>query len=301
MKTVSHILDRAETTRNYAALTDEWQWPERSLQQWDERIEELRARHGAQSLAHAGVEVAKGDLDLKLEAVHDLTTAIVRLGRVRYRANAHLAKVFDYVKPDAKSRATILGAAQRLAELWRKLDAAWVPLEGAPLDDFDLLLQQTTGAKSNVIVNEVDWILASAATGEAAAGLDADCIAWYATATAVFPDTTTNGKNIRRIVPTTTVPQPPPDPSEITKLELTAEGTLRVEFDAKHGTRFTVLYRGPGEAQSRALVVDVKERFLELKNAAAGAHHFKVMASNSRGDGAESEEAVFEVPARQAA
>ena len=62
-----------------------------------------------------------------------------------------------------------------------------------------------------------------------------------------------------------------------------------------------MLYRGPGEAQSRALVVDVKEKFLELKNAAAGAHCFKVMASNSRGDGAESEEAVFEVPASQAA
>ena len=301
MKTVSHILDRAEATLRTHEHLEDWQWPERTPQQWRDGIKELKDRHWEEYDAQGVNRIAKFQWDLKLEAIHVLTTAIVRLGRVRYRTNPHKAGVFDYVKPDAKSRMTILGAAERLAELWRKLDAGWVPLEDVALDDFDQLLEQAAGAKKNAIATEVDWILAGAAMEESSAVLDDDCVAWYATATAVFPEGTLLGDHIRRIVPTTTVPQPPPDQSEVTKLELTAEGTLRLEFDAKHGTRFTVLYRGPGEAQSRALVVDVKEKFIEIPNAAAGAHHFKVMASNSRGDGAESEEAVFEVPARQAA
>ena len=301
MKTVSDILDRAETTHNVVGLMTEWQWPERSLQQWEEGIEDLRARRGVQSMADAGLGTAKGHLDHCLESIHNQTTAIVRLGRVRYRANPHKLRVFDFVRPDDRSRASILGAAERLAELWRKLDAAWVPLEDVTLDSFDLSLKQAADSKKNTIASEVDWLLAGAAVGEAAAALDEDCIAWYATATAVFPDDTTRGKFIRRQVPTTTVPQPPPDQSEITQLILTTEGGLRLEYEAKHGTRFTVLYRGPGDSQSRTLAVDVKEKFFELKEVAEGAHHFKVRASNSRGDGAVSEEAVIEVRAAQAA
>jgi len=162
-------------------------------------------------------------------------------------------------------------------------------LEDVTLDSFDLLLAQCAAVKKKAIAADVNWLLAGAALGESAETLDADCVAWYATATAVFPDTTAKGNNIRRIVPTTTVPQPPPDQSEITQLILTAEGGLRLEYEAKHGTRFTVLYRGPGDEQFRTLAVDVKEKFLELKDVAKGAHYFKVMASNSRGDGAVSE------------
>lgn len=298
---MSDILDRAETTHNVVGLMTEWQWPERSLQQWEEGIEELRARRGEQSTAQTVIQVVSGELGFSMEAIHDLTTAVVRLGRVRYRANPHQLRVFDFVKPDAKSRASILGAAERLAELWRKLDGAWVPLENVTLDDFDLLLAQCAEVKKKAVAADVDWLLAGAAVGEAAAALDGDCVAWYATATAVFSDDTTRGKFIRRQVPTTTVPQPPPDQSEITQLILTAEGGLRLQYEAKHGTRFTVLYRGPGDEQFRTLAVDVKEKFLELKDVAKGAHHFKVMASNSRGDGAVSEEAVVEVLAAKAA
>jgi len=77
-------------------------------------------------MAEGYINAVTDEIDAKFNAIHDLTSAVVRLGRVRFRANAHKLRVFDFVRPDAKSRASILGAAERLAELWRKLDAAWV-------------------------------------------------------------------------------------------------------------------------------------------------------------------------------
>lgn len=301
MKSLTHISDRLRMTSLYADIIPQGQWLERSPEDWDEAKEQLATLRKDELDLRMLLSAAKGAWDMKLEGLHDFTSSVVRLGRVLFRASQSKLRVLDFVKPDAKSRVSIVGAGERLREVWKKLDASWTPGPALTLAALELSLAQCEAARQAHTTAETTWAFANALLAEFSGQVDDDCIAWYAHATAVLSPDTLWGKIIRKNMPTTTVPQPPPDQSEITKLELTGEGTLRLEFDAKHGTRFTVLYRGPGEAQSRALVVDVKEKFLELQNAAAGAHHFKVMASNSRGDGAESGEAVFEVPASQAA
>jgi hypothetical protein len=300
MKSLGHILDRAESSQLAARSLEGWEWPEKSDQQWSDAIEDIRVKRGVEFGAKIDSTMAKAGWDGRLAVLHDLTSAIVRLGRVRHRANPHKAGVFDFVKPDARSRASVLGAAERLAEVWRQLDAAWVPLENMALDDFDLLVKDCTESKKGSLAAEVSWLIAGAAVDEAAETLDDESVAWYAAATAVFPEDTMFGAHIRRFVPTTTVPQPPPGQAEITEVQTAAGGSLRPAFTAAHGTRFTVLHKGPSDAGYKPVVVDTKEKFALLTGQAAGEHRFKVQASNSRGEGPESEEFVVVLTAELA-
>jgi hypothetical protein len=300
MKYYCYILDRALRTRGAAASLTSWQWPERSLADWDNAIQSLRAARLADLDAETSAAFAKGRWDARLGALHALTSTVVRLGRVHWRASAARAGLFDFVKPDAKSRASIVGAAERLSALWQRLDAAWSPQDAVSLEAFDLLAAECAALKRAALGAEADQALARATLAEQAAALDEDCMAWYAAATAVFSASTTEGEFIRRSVPTTTVSQPPPEQAVMDRIQATPEGGIALEFSARHGTRFTVWHRPPGQDAWVVLALDTEETSVTLVGQPAGEHRFKVRASNSRGEGPESAEASLALAAAAA-
>ena len=301
MKSLTHILERAEATHAIAGQLDGWQWPERSLAQWGEAIQTFYDRRNEEFCGRLRLLGQRTTWDLQLQALHEFTTSVVRLGRVHFRARPQLARTFDFVKPDAKSRASIDAAARRLSSLWKKLAPDWQPEPTRSRAALDALREKCTTLGAGGTDLEADAILTVAALAETATQLDDDCVAWYGCATAVFLPDTNLGQHIRKQVPTSAVPQPPPDQAVITGLTTGPEGAIGFAYSAPHGTRFSVLHRPPGAAAYQPWRVDTTETSVTLHGLAEGEHRFKVVPANSRGEGPESAEAVVTLPPRVAA
>lgn len=114
-----------------------------------------------------------------------------------------------------------------------------------------------------------------------------DCLNWYRDVTRHFPAGTTAGDMIRSTVPTTTRTEEPVGQAVISNLMATG-GTIHFDATAEHGTKFTYLHKAPGQPAFVVLVTDSPESHLTLHNQPPGVHEFKAIASNSRGEGAES-------------
>jgi hypothetical protein len=76
---------------------------------------------------------------------------------------------------------------------------------------------------------------------------------------------------------------------------VTSPGTVKVVFDAPHGTSFDVLHRLAGAADWTPLAEDIIEREFDATSLAAGVHEFAVVAHNSRGTGEQSDTASVTV------
>lgn len=65
-------------------------------------------------------------------------------------------------------------------------------------------------------------------------------------------------------------------------------GQAHLEFDAPHSTSWDVFRKGPGDADFIKVADDIITKTYDATGLAAGAHDFKVVGRNSKGDGSES-------------
>jgi hypothetical protein len=72
-------------------------------------------------------------------------------------------------------------------------------------------------------------------------------------------------------------------------------GQAHLEFDAPHSTSWDVYRKGPGEADFAKVADDIITKFYDATGLAAGAHDFKVVGRNSKGDGPESDVSTVNV------
>ena len=125
-----------------------------------------------------------------------------------------------------------------------------------------------------------------------------DCVDWYAEVTRYFPAGTPAGDTIRSSVPTTSRAEEPVAQAQVTNL-MAADGVIHFDAVAEHATKFTYLHKSPGTPAFVVVVTDSPEAHLTLHNQAPGVHEFKVIGSNSRGEGPES--AIAQVTVAQQA
>ena len=76
-----------------------------------------------------------------------------------------------------------------------------------------------------------------------------------------------------------------PGQAVITNAASPAAGAAHFDYDAAHGTSWDVFHKGPGQPAFVKVASDVIVKAYDTTGLAAGAHEYKVVPRNSRGDG----------------
>lgn len=239
---VDFLKNRAEKTRSVQEqIAPTWVWPLKTVAQWaadvealDKTVEDSLAQ--AAIAAHSGEEIARGNLDARLDVIHALTVSVVGVMRVRAQRQPELRHVVDELSGRGDSRKGTEDEAAALLSAW-KLEfggAAFVPGPGYTYEGLRALfygrtanpaatppvlalaslreLKETYADKSTVARRELGRLNARLAT------VERDCVDWYAEATKVFPADTEIGDLIRAEVPTGADYNPPtpgaPEPGQ---------------------------------------------------------------------------------------
>lgn len=89
--------------------------------------------------------------------------------------------------------------------------------------------------------------------------------------------------------------QQEPNQAEITVATSPAAGQAHLKFNALHATSYDVVHKGPGDTEFTPVADDIIETLYNASGLAAGAHEYKVIGQNSRGNGPESAVATINV------
>lgn len=95
-------------------------------------------------------------------------------------------------------------------------------------------------------------------------------------------------------IPTVPVTQAPAK-AVITVATSPAAGEGHLEGNANHATTFDWFRKGPGDADFVKVADDIIQKFYNATGLAPGAHDFKLVGRNSRGDGPESDVSTVNV------
>jgi hypothetical protein len=148
-----------------------------------------------------------------LKNLHQLTVQGLNMAKTKFRSDAASLAVLHGLNAAGHSPEKILAEALAWESAWGKIAPTWSPTPANTLAAFKPLRQQcaedlqTAFADADSVHRE-----ASATLEQMCAGLEATNVAWYASATMVFPAGTPEGDLIRTGIPTTYTP-PPPKPS----------------------------------------------------------------------------------------
>ena len=273
----------------------EWVWPERTVPEWETAIDAFEEQFEVSLIAEAVMEGARGALGVAMDELHGLTSQYLNLLKNTYRNNVGKYEVVNDLLAMGGSRGSILLEAMQLEAAWLDIDPLWTPLPTKTLAGFTTL-REATEAKLRLYLNKRRaWRGAVGDLNELAIPLNDACVGWYAAATLVFPEGTSEGDMIRSTVPTTTDFTPFPDQALVVVNDPPGPGAYSVSLEAEHATKFDVHQKGPGETEFTKVGVDVPPGLYVKTGLAAGGYEVKGQGRNSRGAGPESEPAGITV------
>jgi hypothetical protein len=165
-------------------------------------------------LAHAMMKALKGELDNRMNNLHEVTVVYLTLLKTLQRKDAAHRELLEVLTASGGSRNAILDEATDLQSAWEEIDAAWEPKPDETLEQFILQIKECAKAKVDFTKANTAWRNRASELRVFLEELNGDSVAWYAAATAVFPENTRDGVLIRELVPTTYVPHPTPVPTE---------------------------------------------------------------------------------------
>ena len=233
------VKERTEKTRAAQATlsTDSlWNWPPKSLAQWDADIVSMDATANGSLAKNAAAQkvnmlAARGFVDARLDALHKYTLMAVEVMRVRVVSPVPLPglrPVVDDLTARGDSRRAIEEEADGLIAAWEEWEEEtnlpFIPLAGKTLPDYKLLTEGAVGSgqltnpslatlKKNYKTATTKWRRAEGLLNALYSRCEDECIAWYAEATAVWAAGTPEGDMIRGQVPTDYTPTPPAPPA----------------------------------------------------------------------------------------
>lgn len=299
MQSLLFIRDRAAATHSVAtSIAGIFVWPEKTLVQLGDAVtslDQLDADESAKRTAWRNSAILWDD---NLAAIKVITSAIKRQGLYRFKDDPAKKRLFFRLRVSERSRPEIYEQAVKARDLWQELDPAWLVNGNLQLSTFSSSLASALTLKGTHGTKITAWRKSAALLNNKARAVDRDSVAWYAEATRKCAAGTTEGDLIRSSVPTTTRPTPPVGQAVISHPMVSGQD-VHFDFDAPHGTRFTVLHRAPGSPVFLVVVTEQKEKSITLHDLAEGGHQFKVVGVNSNGEGPES--AVLTVQVAEAA
>ena len=210
------IIDRAKWTvtvqRNIA---DTWVWSVKTVAQWEAELVTCEERRNALVQARTLYLSLMGKLDGMMERLHQVTLVYLTVLKSLQCDNEANRELLEVLTASGGSRNSILDEATDLQTAWAEIDPTWEPKPGVTLAAFILQIKECAETKTEFTKANTAWRSRASELRVFLEKLNRYCVAWYAAATAVFPEDTVEGEVIRSMVPTTTVTPPPPAPVEL--------------------------------------------------------------------------------------
>ena len=260
-----------------------------TLVQWSTKITALFAQEEVAADASATADLARGDLNAKMDVLHSRTQQGLSLLKTNWRNDPAKSRALQRLSAIGDSRTQVLEEALAFESAWETIDPAWVPLAGQTLALFKVLRGEAATCLETYAAGKAGWRQETENFNQLVEILDRDCIGWYSAATLVFPEGTAEGDMIRGTVPTTTDFTPLPTQAEITLDAPPGANSILFSIFANHATKYDVYRQGPGETEFTKTGSDVDEGAYLETGLAVGSYLYKVVGKNSRGSGPESE------------
>jgi hypothetical protein len=220
---IDFVITRTEKTsavqNTLAALpTESWVWPTKTAAAWTVDVEQLDgAKTG--TLAHQAKAAATDKsiqfaaLDARYTTLHTRTLQAVGVMRSRALADPALRPVVNELSARGDSNRAIEEEGEELLAAWsQEFGEDFVPAPGNTFQVFTELFEGTAAVptlrklKSNYKESGTKARRAAGDFNTLIGRLEDECVQWYAEATAVFPEGTTNGDLIRGQIPTSYSP-----------------------------------------------------------------------------------------------
>lgn len=287
------VVRRTKATRDaQAALINppySFVW-EKTVPEWTDIITLQDQLESAEILARTEWRNAAEAWQADLDTIKEITRDVAGYGVVKFRNDAVKLPLFERLRTDGRSRPDIYRQGKSARDAWAKAEGTWVIKKKdsqRQLSELSSLIAASESRDNAHGAKETAWKLAVSALNGKVREANGDCLNWYADATRYFAAGTTAGDMIRSSVPTTTRPEAPVGQAVISNV-MVSGGDIHFDADALHGTKFTYLHQAPGAQALVVVVTDSPEKHLTLHGQAPGLHRFKVIPSNSRGEGAAS-------------
>ena len=251
--------------------------------------------------ANATLQLAQGEYDEDIAQGHEACVQVYPIMKSRYRADPGSLSAINALPVTDQSAADTLTRLKGISVLWGKLPnppgaltpfKAWDTMGKTEFDAFITAIEGTVGppvvigtiaakatAESGLQVAEGALHTAEAALGDFATNA-------LIQGRGQFPEGTAN-REVIDAIPTAPATQLP-GTAVINVATSPAAGAAHLEYDAPHGTSWDVFRKGPGAAAFVKVASDVIVKSYDASGLPAGAHQFKVVGRNSRGDGPES-------------
>lgn len=274
--------------------TPTWEWGEKTVAQFKNLSQEFNNLIDTEGDEAADTTSARGARDVNIDALRRKGRIALALFKVKYRHDPAKLRLFSglVMKSD-----TVAGTQQEAAlveSAWEKADPAYVLDDATTLANFGTLraLCRTTTEGVNKESAEE-----SGAAGQVLVKLEALydlCVAWYAVAIALYPETTAHGIMIRGQIPT----QPSTGGSRPGQATLTVDGGIGLAnftFSAEGADTFTLRGRLVGEPDFADVAVGLTGPTHQQFSIPPGNYEYLAIGQNLEGDGAPSEVVAVEV------
>lgn len=258
--------------------------------------------------ANSTLQLAQGEFSEDITEAHDICVQVYAIMKNRYRKDPGSAAAISSLLTEDRSASETITRIEGMSSLWAQLPnppdsatpfKAWDTMDKAA---FDLFLTAIKGSAGPPVIlgTQVAKATAESALELAEASLHAveSALEDFTTAALIqgrgqFPVGTPN-REVIDAIPTAPATQLPGQ-AIITAATSPGAGQAHLEFTAPHMTSGDILHKAPGDPAFVKVADDVIEKFYNATGLAPGAHEYKVIPRNSRGDGLESAVSVVNV------
>jgi hypothetical protein len=274
--------------------TPTWEWSEQTVAQFTTKYQECLNLIDTEADESADTTGARGTRDANLETLRAKGRLALALSKIKYRANPPKLRLFSGLIMKSDTVAGTLEEALAVDSAWEQADPAYVLDDGTTLAAFNtlrLLCRTNADGVSKEAAEESDMAGTVLMKLEALYNL---CVAWYAVATALYPESTAHGIMLRNQIPT----QPSSGGSAPGPATLSVEGGVGLAnftFSATGATTFTLRSRLVGVPDFADLATGLPGPTHQQTGLAVGNYEFIAIAHNPDGDGEPSEVATAEV------
>lgn len=254
------------------------------------------------------LQLAQGEFNEDITEAHDICVQVYAIMKNRYRKDPGSASAINSLVTLDRSASETITRIEGMSSLWEQLPnppgsatpfKAWDTMDKAAFDLFLTAIKGSAGPPV-VIGTQAAKATAESAMELAEAGLHTveNAMEDFNTAALIqgrgqFPDGSAN-REVIDAIPTQPATQLPGQ-AIITAATSPGAGQAHLEFEAPHMTSGDVLHKAPGAPDFVKVADDIIEKFFNATGLAPGAHEYKIIPRNSRGDGPESAVSVVNV------
>ena len=292
------IYDRGVATGDVQTeIQAAWIWPGKPVADWETELNGIDAQDTAAAAAQAAVKAARGNLDAKLEVLHNKNQQALAMLKTKFRNNSAKLALLDGLVAIGGSRPVILEEARDFEPVWEAVDATFVPITGNTLAIFKTTRQDAIGLMNALKAAEVAAKEQEEEVAKLINAMEDSCVAFYSDACHVFAPDTTEGALIRSQIPTTYNPTLPPLKAVIESASFTAPMAVKLQYHADHASRYDIYQKSPGQTEFALIADNVTEHSYDADlEAGNGEYSFQVIGKNAEADGPVSDPVMVTAP-----